>query len=362
MPAYFDEHKKTWYCKFRYNDWTGKSRFTTKRGFKTKREAKAYEAEFKSKQQCSPDMTVNSLCEMYLEQYKSRHKETSYVNTRYIITNYLVALLGSTSLRDLTKKKLVQWQGHILSLPVSESTKKSINAKAKAMLSFAVKMDIIEANPLISIPGIGAYSKRDGYWTHEQYRKFIEAGKTAKTKRYRLIALCFDILYYSGMRLGEFMGLTMESLDFDKNTITISRAINHLEKPSSLKNQQSYRTISMPPSIMERIKEYVDSLYDVPEKLFPVSRRCMRHCLEVWAEKAGLPPLVIHELRHSHVSYLISKGVPITAISKRIGHNSPKITLDVYSHLYGEKDTIADILQLEIDSVGQGVVKTQNES
>lgn len=359
MPAYFDEHKKTWYCKFRYADWTGKSRFTTKRGFRTKREAKAYEAEFKSKKQGAQDMTVKSLCEMYLEQYKARHKETSYISTKYILEKYLVEPLGNLSLRDVTKKRLMQWQGHVLSLPVSGSTKKSINAKTKALFSFAEKMDIIESNPMLSLPGIGTTAKRDGYWTHAQYLQFLEAGKSSRTKRYPLVALCFDILYYSGMRLGEFMGLAADSMNYNENTITISRAINYLGKPSTPKNQQSYRTISMPPSVMQRIKEYVESLYDMPEKLFPVSRRGLRYYLETWAQKAGLPRIVIHELRHSHVSYLVSKGVPITAISKRIGHNSPKITLDVYSHLYGENDRISDLLQREIDSVGQGVVKSE---
>ena len=49
MAVYFDEKQKTWYCKFRYTDWTGESKSTSKRGFKLKRDALQYEKEYKDK-------------------------------------------------------------------------------------------------------------------------------------------------------------------------------------------------------------------------------------------------------------------------------------------------------------------------
>ena len=60
MPAYRDEKTKTWYAKFRYVDWQGKSKHTTKRGFKTKKEALNYEHEFKATAQERVDITIDS--------------------------------------------------------------------------------------------------------------------------------------------------------------------------------------------------------------------------------------------------------------------------------------------------------------
>jgi integrase len=54
--------------------------------------------------------------------------------------------------------------------------------------------------------------------------------------------------------------------------------------------------------------------------------------------QAGLPHLTFHGLRHEHASLLLSAGVPITAVSKRLGHASAAITSDLYSHLLNDAD------------------------
>ena len=59
MSVYYDEAKKTYYCKFSYVDWTGKTRWTTKRGFDGKKKAAKYEREFKQNNKESPNITVS---------------------------------------------------------------------------------------------------------------------------------------------------------------------------------------------------------------------------------------------------------------------------------------------------------------
>ena len=57
----------------------------------------------------------------------------------------------------------------------------------------------------------------------------------------------------------------------------------------------------------------------------------------------------IHDLRHSHASYLISKNVNIVAVSKRLGHFSIQTTLDTYTHLLHEtNDKLLEVLDIEI--------------
>lgn len=62
------------------------------------------------------------------------------------------------------------------------------------------------------------------------------------------------------------------------------------------------------------------------------------------AVAAGVPIIRIHDLRHSHASYLINNNVPILAISRRLGHASPAITLNVYSHLYERTETEVNLM------------------
>ena len=63
MSVYKDEKKGTWYCKFRYTDWQGNRKETTKRGFKTKREAKEYEDRAKTVAQESVHLTLQNLAD-----------------------------------------------------------------------------------------------------------------------------------------------------------------------------------------------------------------------------------------------------------------------------------------------------------
>ena len=81
--------------------------------------------------------------------------------------------------------------------------------------------------------------------------------------------------------------------------------------------------------------------------------------LKKWTAKAGLPPITIHGLRHSNASHLISLGIPITVISRRLGHRSPKVTLDIYSHMYQEDESgVGDILDKMLN-VGQSAVSAK---
>ena len=85
MPAYKDEKTGTWYCKFYYVDWTGTRRQKMKRGFKLQREAKDWERSFLEKQSGNPDMTFQALYDLYLEDIRSRLKESTIeVKRRYI--------------------------------------------------------------------------------------------------------------------------------------------------------------------------------------------------------------------------------------------------------------------------------------
>jgi integrase len=59
----------------------------------------------------------------------------------------------------------------------------------------------------------------------------------------------------------------------------------------------------------------------------------------------GLPHVTPHTLRHTHASQLITSGIDILTVSRRLGHSSPGITLTVYGHLLSPKDDAADIMQ-----------------
>ena len=76
MPVYRDEKNNTWKIYYRYTDWDGTTHQSTKRGFKTKRDAQAWEREQHSKSSGNLDMTFRSFAEQYTEDMKSRAKDS----------------------------------------------------------------------------------------------------------------------------------------------------------------------------------------------------------------------------------------------------------------------------------------------
>jgi integrase len=71
-------------------------------------------------------------------------------------------------------------------------------------------------------------------------------------------------------------------------------------------------------------------------------------------ENAGLPHVTLHTLRHTHASQLITSGMDILTVSRRLGHSSPAITLTVYGHLLTPDDRAADIMQAMFAGAGIG--------
>ncbi len=270
-------------------------------------------------------------------------------------------MLANVKLSAITKKTIMDWQDWLVQQKawgkhtIAPSTALQKNRILVIILNHAVSMGYIQKNVASSVQHVGTRVKRTGFYEKTDYDRFIAAGEGDAD--YELYRLCYDIIFYSGMRIAEFRGLGRDSFDFAKNRIMLMYGMNEQGEKIGLKNQQSYRNISMPQEIMARIREYMDRMQEVPEYgMFPFSARLLRKHMMLWAKKAGLPYIMIHGLRHSHVSHLISMGVPITAISKRIGHKSPNVTLETYSHMYeADEGRIAEMLSNHMN-VGQKLV------
>ena len=147
-----------------------------------------------------------------------------------------------------------------------------------------------------------------------------------------------ETLYWTGMRSGELLALSIEDIDFNKKTIRINKTYfrrngkDHIGTP---KTKTSNRTIVMPDFLAEELKEYVDMIYMVKptERLFQISKHQLSYALDKGAKLAGIKKIRVHDLRHSHVSLLISLGYNAVEIGARLGHSSREITLR-YAHLF----------------------------
>ena len=100
MPVYKDKARGTWYVVTRYKDWTGKLRTTTKRGFKSKVEAKRYEVEFAEKKDNSLSMTFGSFVEIYMDSMEKRLKKIHFRRKWQSLKEDTALFQGQEALRD----------------------------------------------------------------------------------------------------------------------------------------------------------------------------------------------------------------------------------------------------------------------
>ncbi|SCY65266.1 Phage integrase family protein [Butyrivibrio sp. INlla14] len=121
--------------------------------------------------------------------------------------------------------------------------------------------------------------------------------------------------------------------------------------------------IEIPEFLRDELKEYLDRLYGIPldERIFPIGQEAVQHKMKRNSEKAGVKKIRVHDLRHSHVAYLINRGVEPLIIKERLGHNDIRITLNTYGHLYPSKQrTIADMLDADVKKANIRTEYTDN--
>lgn len=347
MPAYkytLKDGKTTkWYANFYYTDWTGTKKHICKRGFKTQREAKEYERSFLDQQSTNSEILFSSLVENYMGDMKNRLKPTTMENKRNIIDSKILPYFSKLKVCDIDTIKIRKWQNELLTYrdekgkPYSKTYLKSVHNQMSALLNYAVLHYGLSQNPCKAAGSIGrSRAEEMNIWTQEEYERFSNGIEKSAVK------LAFDILFYTGIRSGELLALTPADILPDKrlNICKTYAKIKGEELFLEPKTPKSKRSIAIPDFLYDDMQEYVSKLYGIQpaDRIFYFTKSALDKEIKRVAERVGLPPIRVHDLRHSHASMLIEMGFDTLEISERLGHESVKTTLDTYSHLYPDKD------------------------
>ena len=174
-------------------------------------------------------------------------------------------------------------------------------------------------------------------WTPEEFQIFLEHVDR------EIFRDLFHVLYFTGARIGEIRALYKS--DLIDNYISISKSIRHdKDGVTTPKNQYSNRKVSLDSRTIEVLKNYaaMEGTY-LFGNIKPLSEssvgRVFRGYIKSTQEKhPELKKIRIHDLRHSHATFLINNGANIVAVSKRLGHANVEITLKTYTHLFKESE------------------------
>lgn len=335
MPAYFDESTKTWYCKFYYQDFTGSRKQKFKRGFKLQREAKEWERTFLERLQGTPEMSFQSLYELYIEDMSHRLRQTSIEGKKNVFKNRILPYFKDKPVNQITPIDIRNWQNEQMTLGYSDAYLDRIQNMLTTILNYAVKYYNLPSNPCDKAGHMGKRTRSMSFWTLEEYNRFIALVEDVSART------ALQVLFYGGMRFGELLALTLADLDFEANTINITKSLQHKASGDIVtgpKTENGIRCISMPAVVMQEVKNYCNMQYGLSDqdRVFSFTKSLIRGNMQRCAEKAHIPLIRIHDLRHSHVSLLIDMGFSPHLIAERIG-DTVQMVNNTYGHLYPTK-------------------------
>lgn len=329
----------------------GKKHNTCKRGFKLKKEAENWRdtelpkviAQLEHTETLDENMTMEELIEKYKYHISLRLKETTCATKENVIDTKILPFFKNMVVHKITVKDIENWHNKLLTgtnkhgEKYSDTYLRAMNSQLAAILNYAGRKHNLKENPMKNAEKIGSKEAEEReFWELDEYLKFREALWDKPMFYY-----AFEILFWCGLRIGEMQALTLEDIDLENKTLRVDESYARLKKKDIIgdpKNKPSKRTITIHDDLAIELKEYLESLGPIDKKsrIFPVSKSSMYRAMEYGCKVSGVKKIVIHALRHSHISMLMEIGVPTVAIAPRVGQKRTSMTLH-YGHPYAKR-------------------------
>ena len=326
--------------------------------------------------------TVDEYADLYISS-KSGVEGMTTDHYRMFMRLHISPVMGSLPLDAVTPERIAQWVNDMADAGAAGKSIANRHGFLSGMFEHAVKVKkVIAYNPCerTNLPS-----------TEREEMVFLSADEFTELLSFippRYQPLVF-LLASTGLRWGEVTALRPGDFDLAHQTVTVSRAWKKSKARGHYigapKTEKSKRTIKIPADAVEAVRPFVEA---APATGFVFTnasggplRQAHFHSIiwsparrlangqpafaktrgkgeawearssGVWDREPSSSPIKkwprIHDLRHSHASWLINRGVPLTAIQRRLGHESVQTTSDTYGHL------APDMLQVPADVIGE---------
>lgn len=323
----------------------GVSRHHTKTIKGTLKEAREYERQYR--QQLAGGL--NPFCKIKtFEDLLAKYKEQRFpllapytkLNKEQLFKKHLIPYFGG-SLQSITRERAGSYIAELMSNNYSVNTVRNIIKEAKAVFNFAFEAGIVSYNPFnrLKLP-VKQNKKEVKPLTAEEISKVLNNDPD----------LVIRLALVSGARPSEYLGLKWEDINFQAGTIEIKRTICYTKEGAVIRNstktKNSRRRIAIDIKTLYLLKKLKESKNADPTDFIFTTRtgklfRCchINYFLKKYLIKIGIDRhFTLYWLRHSCATYLLNQGLPVKDISKRLGHASAFMTLDIYSQALEENE------------------------
>ena len=328
---------------------------------KSAKEAKQKAKEFVESMQTNSEqsLTLQNWLNKWLEEYqKNAVKIKSYERYKNLIDkNIADHNIGNTELSKLSTSQIQQHLNFLLRNGGAKQdglAPRSVNATRRLLiqaLNVAADINLLKSNPAIKTKPMKVQASEIRIISHEESKILLKTALQHSRPAWIIINLALS----TGMRISEIFGLEWSNIDLKKKILKIDKIVVTTTKgimiQNSAKTKLSKRSIPLPDSTCNALKryrlwqkiqsirfgfKYMESNWVLANaKGMPRSPNSFSaHDFKQILKKAGIDTNVrIHDLRHTHATWLLEAGINVKIVSERLGHSSCRITLDTYSHV-----------------------------
>jgi integrase len=267
-------------------------------------------------------ITVAELFEKFVLPHSKAHKR-SYARDLEMFNLRIKPSLGHLRLTDVTRRAVQVFHAGLVDEGLKPATADLYAKCIRWAMALAVEWEFIEANPLAKFKLFHPDNRKENYLDEKQLEQLMAVLHTDPNRTVCLIA---TYLLACGCRLSEGLSAAWDQIDKTHRVWRI---------PASNSKSKKVRSVPLNDSAMD-VLEQLDTEGEF-DHLF-VNRRTGKPyttIMKVWErlrQKAGLPDLRLHDLRHSYASFLVNSGTSLYIVQTLLGHSSPKVT-ERYSHL-----------------------------
>jgi integrase len=260
--------------------------------------------------------------------------------------------IGALPLHKLQPVHLAELYAKLLSTGLSARTVGHVHRCLHNALIVAVEWNLLARNPAAIAKPPKVQAREIEIITVEQAQKLLQCLRGRALHPIIMLALA------TGMRRGELLALRWCDVDLDAGTAQVARSLEQTKaglRFKEPKTKHGRRSIKLSASVVAELRAHWKQQQERRLKagqgravegdlVFPSwdgTVRSPNATTREWVRALAefrLPAISLHALRHTHASQLIAAGMDPVAISRRLGHASPTITLNVYGHLFGNSD------------------------
>ena len=335
---------------------TGKERRTTRRGFKTIKEAKQAERnlllnveEYGLPSSNLNNLTFKEVASLWFESYQTTVKATTAKNLKIKLDTIIKHHIHDLKIDKMT---VVFCQKLTIDLSKLYILYQNYLSIINRVLKYAVSMDILKTNPLDKVirPKSKQPRKKDNHYTKKELSEFLKFAKGYSDAFY----VFYHTIAFTGLRRGEALALKWKEIDLDNKTIIVNHTAVLLDGKQVLqspKTKASKRIIQIDDNTIKILKSWrlqqkkdylkVGKVYLHDENFVFTNHaqewtrlKTINNALKYfYNHHPELKEITVHGFRHTHASLLFEAGVEAKAISDRLGHTNIQTTLNLYTHL-----------------------------